>query len=111
MSNHTRYRLPRARKGRRSRFLWLVVLVGLVVAGWIWWHSGQPRAPTPRPRPIAGTRATQAVVQPKPAPRKPQPQAPSSVVTIPLPRPIAKPSPELPAPGVFPRPVQNVFEA
>ncbi len=91
--------------------LWLVVLVGLVVAGWIWWHSGQPRALTPRPRPIAGTRATQAVVQPKPAPRKAQPQAPSSVVPIPLPRPIAKPSPELPAPGVFPRPVQNVLEA
>jgi lipoprotein-anchoring transpeptidase ErfK/SrfK len=29
---------------------------------------------------------------------------------VPPPRPIAKPSPELPPPGVFPRPVQNVFE-
>ena len=30
---HTKYRLPRSRRGRHSRFLWLLVLVGLVVAG------------------------------------------------------------------------------
>jgi lipoprotein-anchoring transpeptidase ErfK/SrfK len=40
-----------------------------------------------------------------------QPEAPAPVVPPPAPRSIAKPGPELPPPGVFPRPVQNVFEA
>jgi lipoprotein-anchoring transpeptidase ErfK/SrfK len=88
-----------------------VVLAGLVAAGWIWWHSGQPTAPAPRAKAITKAPATQAVVRPKPAPVKAQPQAPPPVVPIPPPRPVATPSPELPAPGVFPRPVQNVFEA
>jgi lipoprotein-anchoring transpeptidase ErfK/SrfK len=87
------------------------MLVGLVVVGWIWWHLGQPTAPAPRPKAITSAPATQAVVQPKPRPLKAQPQPPPLVVPIPLPRPVAKPSPELPTPGVFPRPVQNVFEA
>jgi lipoprotein-anchoring transpeptidase ErfK/SrfK len=43
---------------------------------------------------------------------QPQPQPQPLVVPEPPPRPIVKPSPEpLPPPGVFPRPVQNVFEA
>jgi lipoprotein-anchoring transpeptidase ErfK/SrfK len=36
---------------------------------------------------------------------------PQAVIPVPPPRPIAKPSTELPPPGVFPRPAQNVFEA
>jgi lipoprotein-anchoring transpeptidase ErfK/SrfK len=36
---------------------------------------------------------------------------PQPVIPVPPPRPIAKPGTELPPPGVFPRPVQNVFEA
>ena len=36
---------------------------------------------------------------------------PPPAAPIPAPRTIAKTSPELPPPGVFPRPVQNVFEA
>jgi lipoprotein-anchoring transpeptidase ErfK/SrfK len=91
--------------------LWLLVLAGLVVLVWTWWHRGQPTTPAPRSKAPVSAPGTQAVVQPKPAPRKAQPQAPPSVVPIPLPRPVTKPSPELPAPGVFPRPVQNVFEA
>jgi len=87
--SYTKYNLPRSRKGRRGRFLWLLALVGLVVAGWIWWHSGQP----------------------KPASARVQPQPRLPVVPTPPPRTIAKVSPALPIPGVFPRPVQNVFEA
>ena len=89
MRSYTKYNLPRSRKGRRGRFLWLLALVGLVVAGWIWWHSGQP----------------------KPASARVQPQPRLPVVPTPPPRTIAKVSPALPIPGVFPRPVQNVFEA
>ena len=111
MRSYTKYRLPRSRKGRPRRWLWLVVLVGLVVAGWIWWHHGPRTASAPRPKTIANAPATRAVVQPKPPPLKGQPRPPPPVVPIPSPRPVAKPSPELPAPGVFPRPVQNVFEA
>jgi len=122
MPKHTQYRLPRARKARRSRFLWLLLLVGLVVAGWIWWHSGQPAAPAPKPKTIAAAPTTQAVVQPKPpptqgvAPLKLEPktiQPPATPPPVPIPAPptIAKPSPELLPPGVFPRPVQSVFEA
>ena len=59
------------------------------MAGWIWWHPGQR----------------------KPPPVSAQPQPPTPVAPIPAPRTIAKPSPESPPPGVFPRPAQNVFEA
>ena len=130
MPKHTQYRLPRARKARRSRFLWLLLLVGLLVAGWIWWHSGQPVAPALKPRPVAAAPTTQAVVQPKPLPVRVEPppptqgvaplklepktiQPPATPPPVPIPAPptIAKPSPELLPPGVFPRPVQSVFEA
>jgi len=40
-----------------------------------------------------------------------QPEAPAPVVPTTAPRPVARPGPEPPPPGVFPRPVQNVFEA
>jgi lipoprotein-anchoring transpeptidase ErfK/SrfK len=116
-----KYRLPRSRKGARSRFRWLLALVVLVVAGWIWWHSGGPTKPAPPPKaipapppfqnpPQPNLSPTQTVAQPKPAPAKVQPQ-PTPVVPAPQPRPIPKPSPEPPPPGIFPRPVQNVFEA
>ena len=110
MRSYTKYNLPRSRKRRRSRFLWLLALVGLVVAGWIWWHSGKRTAPAPGPKGIPGAPATQAVVQPKPAPGGVQPQPRLPFVPLPPPRTIAKPGPELPPAGVFPRSVQNVFE-
>jgi lipoprotein-anchoring transpeptidase ErfK/SrfK len=111
MRSRAKYRLPRSQRGQFSRLPWLLVLAGLVVLVWTWWHRGQPTTPAPRPKAPVSAPGTQAVVQPKPTPRKAQPQAPPSVVPIPLPRPIAKPSLELAAPGAFPRPVQNVFEA
>jgi lipoprotein-anchoring transpeptidase ErfK/SrfK len=111
MRSHTKYRLPRPRKGRHSRFLWLLMLVGLVVAGWIWWYSGQPKAPAPKPKPVALAPTTQVVVQPKPPPVNVPPRPPLAEEPMPAPRTIAKPSPEPPPPGVYPRPVRNVFEA
>lgn len=109
--SYTKYKLLRSRKGRRSHFLWLLALVGLVVAGWIWWHFGKRAAPASGPKGIPGAPAMRAVVQPKPAPLRVQPQPRLPVVPPPPPRTIAKVSPELLLPGVFPRPVQNVFEA
>ena len=90
MRSSTKYRLPNSRRSPRSRFLWLLALVGVAVAGWVWWHAGKPTAPAPGP-----------AARPAPAP----------VVPMPLPRSAAKPPRELPPPGVFPRPAQNVFEA
>ena len=110
MRRHIKYRLPRARKRPRSRFLWLLVLVGLGVAGWIWWHSREAHVPTPEAKTVPVPPTFQVVPQPKPTPAKVRPPAPTPVVPVPPPRPIEKPSPE-PLPGVFPRPVQNVFEA
>ena len=109
--SYTKYKLLRSRKRRRSRFLWLLALVGLVVAGWIWWHFSKRAAPVPRPKGISGTSSTQAVVRTKPAPVRVQPQPQLPVVPTPPPRAIAKVSPELLLPGAFPRPVLNVFEA
>ena len=54
---------------------------------------------------------TQVVAQPKPVPEKVEPEVPTRVAPVPPPRPIPKPSPELPPSGVFPRLVQNAFEA
>ena len=82
-----------------------------MVAVWSWWHHAQRTVPAPRPKPAGIAPATQALVQPKPARPKPQPQPLPPVALVPLPHPAAKPSPELPESGVFPRPVQNVFEA
>jgi lipoprotein-anchoring transpeptidase ErfK/SrfK len=90
---------------------WLLVLVGVGAAGWIWWQSGQPAAPAPKPKAIAAAPATQAVVAPKPPPVIVPPPPPPPAEPVPAPPPIAKPSPEPPPPGVYPRPVQNVFEA
>ena len=130
MPKRAQRRLPRARKARRNRFLWLLLLVGLVVAGWIWWHSCQPPAPASKPKTVAVAPPTQAVVQPKPLPVRVQPPPPTQGVAplklepktiqppatpppapIPAPPTVVKPSPELPPPEVFPRPVQTVFEA
>ena len=111
MRSYTKYGLSRSQRRRRSRFLWLLALVGLVVAGWIWWHFSKRAAPVPGPKGISGAPATRAVVQPKPAPARVQPQPRLPVVPTPPPRTIEKISPEQPPPGVFPRPVQNVFEA
>ena len=87
------------------------MLAGLVVAGWIWWHSGKPAAPAPKRKAVAAAPPAQVVAQPKPAPIRLPPPAPAPAAPTPLPRPIAQPTPEAPPPGVFPRPVQNVFEA
>ena len=87
------------------------MLVGLGAAAWVWWQSGKPAAPTPKPLARPGISATQAIVQPKPPLVKRQSQPPPTVVPIPPPRPVAPPGTELPPPGAFPRPVQNVFEA
>jgi lipoprotein-anchoring transpeptidase ErfK/SrfK len=106
-----KYRLPRKRKRPQSPFLWLLVLVGLSVAGWIWWQSREISPTVPEPKPPPAPPTLPAVPQPKPTPPKVQPQVPQPVIPVPPPRPIAKPSTELPPPGVFPRPVQNVFEA
>jgi lipoprotein-anchoring transpeptidase ErfK/SrfK len=108
---HTRYRLPKSRKRPRSRLLWLLVVLGLGVAAWIWWHPGKPTAPAPKPSPIPPPPPTQGVPRPKPAPVKVQPKPPPLVVPIPPPRPITKTNAEPVPPGVFPRPVQSVFEA
>lgn len=91
--------------------MWLLAVAGLLVVGWIWWQSREtsPRAPKSKTPPAAPTYP--GVPQPKPMPPKVRPQAPQPVIPVPPPRPIAKPSTELPPPGVFPRPVQSVFEA
>ena len=122
MRSQTKYRLPGSRKRSRGRFLWPLVVAGLLVAGWLWWPSRQPAARAPGSRASASVSATQAVVQPQPPPAQritplklePKivpPQAGQPPAPNPLPRPIAPPNPELPPPGVYPRPVQNVFEA
>jgi lipoprotein-anchoring transpeptidase ErfK/SrfK len=111
MRSYTKYNLPRSRKRRRSRFLWLLALVGLVVAGWIWWHQGQPTAPKPKPNAIPAPPPTQGVTPLRLEPKTIGPRVTHPPVPLPPPRTIAKPGPELPPPGVFPRPVQNLFEA
>ena len=112
MPRRIKYRLPNVRTSPRSRFLWLLALVGLAVAGWLWWHSGKSTPPALTPAPIPAPTPTQAVQQlpPLPPPRV-EPEAPPPVVPAPPPRPITKPSPEPPPPEGFPRPVRNVFEA
>jgi len=109
--SYTKYNLPRSRKGRRNRFLWLLALVGLVVAGWIWWHPGQPTAPKPKPNAIPAPPPAQSVTPLRLEPKTIGPRVTHPPVPLPSPRNIAKPGLELPPPGVFPRPVQNVFEA
>jgi lipoprotein-anchoring transpeptidase ErfK/SrfK len=89
----------------------LLALVGLVALGWLWWHIRETRAPASKPKAIAAAPAAQRAAQPQPAPARVQPQAPPPVAPIPAPRPTPKPNPEAVPPGVFPRPVQNVFEA
>ncbi len=111
MPSHTKYRSRRSRKGRRSRFLWLLVLPVVIVAGWIWWNSGKPAPPAPKPKAITVAQPTQAVVQPTPTPVQVPPPPSPPVEPIPAPPPVAKPAPELLPPGVYPRPVQSVFEA
>lgn len=109
-----KYRLPDSRKSLRSRFLWVLGLVGLVVAGWVWWHSGQTKRPVPKPTAPLALTPGQGAGQPKPDAARRGVQAlpgPPPVVPIPPPRPIAKPNLEPVPPGVFPRPVQNVLEA
>jgi lipoprotein-anchoring transpeptidase ErfK/SrfK len=109
--SHSKYRLPGSRKKRPSSLLFVLVLAGFVIAGWLWWHSRKPAGPVPEPKPISVAQTTQAVIQPKLAPVKPQPQPVRPVVPIPPPHQASKMRPELPPPGVFPRPVQDVLEA
>ena len=111
MRHSIKYRLPRKRKRSRSPFLWLFVLVGLSVAGWIWWQTRETSPPAPNPKTTPVPRTLPAVPQPKPTPPKVQHQVAEPVIPVPPSRPIPKPSPELPPLGGFPRPVQNVFEA
>ena len=103
--------MPGARRKLRRGFLWLVALAGLAVAGWLWWHSGKPAAPAPKPKVVAVPPPVQVVAQPKPAPVIAEPPAPPPIVPAPAPRPVPQPTPASPPPGTFPRPVQNVFEA
>jgi lipoprotein-anchoring transpeptidase ErfK/SrfK len=85
-------------------------LVGLGVVAWYWWHFGKITAPAPKPA-LLPPPATQGVPEPKPEPVKAPPEAPPPVVPAPPPRPITKTNAEPVPPGVFPRPVQSVFEA
>jgi len=105
------YRLPYSRKSRRSRFLWLLALLGLSVAGWIWWHARETRAPATKEKTTPVPPTFQHVPQPKPPSAKVQGQPPPRTVPVLPPRPIAKPGPAPTPPGVFPHPVQNVLEA
>jgi lipoprotein-anchoring transpeptidase ErfK/SrfK len=122
------YHLRKSRKKARSRLLWLLALIGLGVAAWVWWHPGKPTGPEPKPTPIPAPPPTQGVPPPKPAPIpappptqgvpppkpapiKVQPEVPPPVVPIPPARPITKTNAEPLPPGIFPRPVQNIFEA
>jgi lipoprotein-anchoring transpeptidase ErfK/SrfK len=89
----------------------LLVLAGLAVAGGFWWRARKLPVPVPVSKPISVAQPTQVVIQPKPAPVKPPPEPARLVIPIPPPRLAPKARPELPPPGVFPRPVQDVFEA
>jgi len=107
-------RLPARRKRSHSTFPWLLVvlvLLGLSLVGWIWWQAGQAPVPTPQAKPIVVPPTVPIVPQTNRPPAKLQPQQPVEVVPVLPPPPIVKPTPELPRAAVFPRPVQNVFEA
>ena len=133
-AKHRIYGLP---KRAWWGFLWVVGLVGLGLAAWIWWSARQPREAAPTPKV-----AFQAPVKEKAKPRLPvvvltvktSPPAPPvatsppptvvsvsaprvatnrepPVVPVPVRPPTVKPSPEPIRPGLFPRPAQSVFEA
>ena len=111
MRRRIKYGRPGKRRRSRKLFLWLqglLVLVGLSVAGWIWWQAREISPPAPIPKTIPTPPTLPGLTQPKPTlPEVPPPP----VVRVPPERPIVKPSPELPPPAGFPRPVQNLFEA
>jgi lipoprotein-anchoring transpeptidase ErfK/SrfK len=87
------------------------VLVGLSVAGWIWWQAREISPPAPIQKTIPTPPTLPGLTQPKPTLPEVPPQPPPPVVRVPPERPIVTPSPELPPPAGFPRPVQNLFEA
>jgi lipoprotein-anchoring transpeptidase ErfK/SrfK len=92
----------------------LLVLVGLSVAGWIWWQAREISPPAPLPKTIPTPPTLPGLPEPKPTLPEvppPPPPPPPPVVRVPPERPIVTPSPELPPPAGFPRPVQNLFEA
>ena len=81
------------------------------MVGWLWWHFGQTPATAPKPKAIPTPRPMQGVTPLKLEPIIVKPQAGHPPVPLPPLPAIAKPNPEPAQPGVFPRPVQNVFEA
>jgi lipoprotein-anchoring transpeptidase ErfK/SrfK len=102
---------PGSRRKWPSHLVLLLVLSGLLVAGGYWWGAHNPPVPEPISKPIPVAQPKPEVIQSKPAPVKPQPEPIKPVVPIPRPRPEPKVPLELPPAGVFPRPVQDVFEA
>jgi lipoprotein-anchoring transpeptidase ErfK/SrfK len=105
------YRLPDSRKRNFRGFLLLLALLGVLVAGWIWWRPGRNSAPRPEARAAPGPLPAQDVAPTNPTSLSPSPQAPPPVEPVPASRPTAKTDLEAAPPEGFPRPVRDVLEA
>jgi lipoprotein-anchoring transpeptidase ErfK/SrfK len=105
-----KYRLPSSRKGPPRGLLWVFLGLVVIVAGWIWWHSGRPVSPAPKPKPAPAPSGSNVSPR-KLEPIVVRPQPPHPPIPIPPPPPAGQTNLPPAPPGVFPRPVQNVFEA
>jgi lipoprotein-anchoring transpeptidase ErfK/SrfK len=110
-----KYRLPKPRRGGGGAFFFRVsVLLIIGVGVWVWWQSRPPSASAPQPKTVAP--ATNQAVPPRPVfvPLQTnvivQPKTSPPPVKVVAPTPQPQPQPQ-PPPGVFPRPVRDVFEA
>ncbi|MEK7707580.1 MAG: L,D-transpeptidase [Verrucomicrobiota bacterium] len=106
-----KYHLPNPRRGSGGGFfLRVFVLLIIAVGVWVWWQSRHPSAPVLQPKPAAP--ATNRVVSSKPVFVPPQTNLIAPPKTSPPPVKVVSPQPQpQPPPGVFPRPVRDVFEA
>ncbi len=105
-----KHELPRPQRGGGSFFLRLLVVLLFAVGLWVWWQSRKPIVPVPPPKPAAPV--TNPVVVPKPVPVPPPTNVIAPMKTSTPPVKLVSPPPQpQPSDGVFPRPVQDVFEA
>ncbi|MFO1487683.1 MAG: L,D-transpeptidase [Verrucomicrobiota bacterium] len=97
-------------------FIWLLIVLGLLALGWVWWRTERPAPPKPAARKTAP--ASPAVARPPAAAPRTNPPPVTPPVAVPVARPMVPSNPPAVSPTVagavstaYPRPVQNIFEA
>jgi lipoprotein-anchoring transpeptidase ErfK/SrfK len=111
-----KYKLPADNKSRSHPLYWLLAIALACLLAWMWWRSGETARIKPRTTPAKIT-PDELTLHPAPKPSsavpQPVPKNISAAATNPVASVIAsnRPPAEAIAPGTYPRPVRNVFEA